>query len=107
MFETLDAIPDYQGGISLADLMIEFGADPDWAKLKDDPRGLHYLADVLHVRRLRERGEVPPTFTAIRECAACGPVFLESWTPERIEGCPWCLNRVKGLPIPRLGGCHG
>ena len=93
--------PTLPYGLTLADLAAEFGPDPEWPKLKNNPRGLHHLAEGLHTRRLRERGEAPPTFTAIRNCAGCGPVFLEPWTQDPVEGCPWCLNRDKGLPIPR------
>jgi len=91
-------LPD---GITLADLAAEFGHDPDWERLKDDPQWIRFMADVLHQRRFRERGEVPPSYTAVRNCRNCGPVWLEPWTPKDVIGCIWCLNREKGLPIPR------
>ena len=52
-------------------------------------------------QRLRERGEVPPHYTEIVECAGCGPVWLFAATGDRVLACPWCLNRAKGLPVPR------
>lgn len=88
-------------GLTLSDLEAEYGHDPDWQRIKDHPNWLHHLSEMIHFRRLRQRGEVPPTYTAARECQGCGPVWLEPWTPEKVAGCPWCLNSSKGFPIPR------
>ena len=49
----------------------------------------------------RERGEIPPHYTQIVTCKGCGPVYLWAGLPNMVEGCPWCLNRTKGISIPR------
>lgn len=92
--------PNLPHGLTLPELGAEFGADVDWPKFRKDPRWLQHLAESLHARRLREHGEVPPSYTAVRECEGCGLVFLEPWSPPKAVGCPWCMNRAKGLPIP-------
>lgn len=91
-------------GVTLADLEGDYGHDPDWQKVRDDPRWLYHLAETIHFRRLQEWGETPPTFTALRECKECGPVFLEEWNPPIVAGCPWCFNRAKGLPVGVANG---
>ncbi len=55
----------------------------------------------IQTRRMRERGEVPPHYTEITVCAHCGPIMIFPGVAESVEGCPWCFNRVAGLPVPR------
>lgn len=88
-------------GLSLEQL--QRAAGPDWSDIKDYTDMLHALADAIHTRRLRTRGEVPPDYTHACECAGCGPVWLWPGTPARVLGCPWCFNRAAGKPIPRPG----
>jgi hypothetical protein len=90
--------PDLHG-LTLAEL--EEAAGEDWAEVQDDVDVLESLARAVVNRRLRERGECPPHWTANCECAGCGPVFLWPGSPERVLGCPWCFNRAAELPIPR------
>ena len=75
--------------------------DPDWEFIKEDHYMMQSIMDGLTKRFIREQGHVPFNFSALRACKSCGPVWLEPWTPLVVEGCPWCLNRAKGLPIPR------
>jgi hypothetical protein len=73
----------------------------DWEKIKDDPRlVMGYAESIATIRKVR-RGEVPEGWTWIFECANCGPVFLSPGGPEKILGCPWCINMAEGLQIPR------
>ncbi len=58
------------------------------------------LAHAMQTRRMRERGEIPPHYTEVTTCARCGPVHIFPGVPDRVDGCPWCFNRVKGLPVP-------
>lgn len=51
-------------------------------------------------RLARERGEIPFRWTEIVHCEGCGPVWLWAGLPQRVMGCPWCLNRAKRLPVP-------
>lgn len=48
----------------------------------------------------REAGRAPRGWTAACECRGCGPVLLWREAPALVLGCPWCLNRVAGLPVP-------
>ncbi|HMM58323.1 MAG TPA: hypothetical protein PKD77_12155 [Rudaea sp.] len=49
----------------------------------------------------RRAGHVPSDWTQVCACARCGPVWLWADAPRHVLGCPWCFNRVEGLPIPR------
>ncbi len=59
------------------------------------------LIRAIQTRRMRERGEVPPHYTEVTVCAHCGPIMIFPGVAESVEGCPWCFNRVAGLPVPR------
>ncbi|MCC6208563.1 MAG: hypothetical protein IT488_10490 [Gammaproteobacteria bacterium] len=54
------------------------------------------------IRCMREKGTVPEHYSAITICSHCGPVPIFPGVPETVEGCVWCFNRVKGLPMPRV-----
>ena len=56
--------------------------------------------ELLMIGEMRERGIVPDHYTAITKCKYCGPVPIFDGLPEKVNGCPWCFNRIKGLPIP-------
>ena len=53
------------------------------------------------VARDRAAGRVPGSYTATTHCRGCGTVPIFAGAPVRVDACPWCLNRAKGLPIPR------
>ena len=53
------------------------------------------------VAKEREAGRKPSSYTSITFCAGCGHVHIFPGAPPRVDTCPWCSNRVKGLPIPR------
>lgn len=86
-------------GLPLADL--QQAAGPDWSDIENDPVTLEALARSITIRRMRERGEVPPDYTATTVCRHCGPVPIYPGVAERMLGCPWCFNRAKGLPMPK------
>ncbi len=86
-------------GLTLADL--QQAADTDWADIENDPEALEALANSIQIRRMRERSEVPPHYTATTICAYCGPVPIFAGVAERVAFCPWCFNRVTGLPVPK------
>ena len=96
-------------GLTLPEL--EEVAGEDWAAVSDDPAVLEALAHAVVTGRQRERGERPLHWTELCECAGCGPVYLWPGGPARVLGCPWCINRAEGRPIPRpvavtCGTCH-
>lgn len=75
-------------------------AGSDWDEIAKDPAQLKAFAELLMIVEMRERGIVPDHYTATTECKHCGPVPIWEGCPPRVLGCPWCFNRVKGLPIP-------
>ncbi len=86
-------------GILLAEL--HFLAGDDWPLLESDSELLGAFAHAVRTRRMREAGELPPEYAQPSECERCGPVLLWKGAPERVEACPWCFNRLPGLPVPR------
>ena len=86
-------------GVPLAELKSLAGED--WRWLNEDPARLEAFAQMVMTRRMRERGAVPSEYTAITECAGCGPVPVWAGCPPAVLGCPWCFNRLRGLPVPR------
>jgi len=78
--------------------------DKAFDNYKDNPKALGFWYDSLltkFTRSLMKQGKLPDDFTMITLCRSCGYVYVP---PELINngfGCPWCWNRVKGLPIPR------
>jgi len=75
-------------------------AGDDWDEVSNDPAQLVAFADSLAIVQIRERGIVPDHYTATTECIHCGPVPIFEGLPEKVNGCPWCFNRNKGLPMP-------
>ncbi|EKE00838.1 MAG: hypothetical protein ACD_21C00266G0001 [uncultured bacterium] len=87
-------------GISTQELREFLGED--WSDYKDDSESLALWADLLFKNRLIEQGIAPDNFTAITWCNSCGYIYVppELTNGGNVLGCPWCWNRVKGLPIP-------
>lgn len=75
-------------------------AGDDWEDIVSDPDQLKTIADILVIEDMRYRGIVPDHYTATAECRRCGPVPLWEECPPQVSGCPWCFNRVAGLPMP-------
>jgi hypothetical protein len=74
----------------------------EWDEVRSDPRQLRAFALAVEARSLRESGRIPHHYTAVTECAGCGVVPIFAGAPEKVIGCPWCFNRLKGLPVPRI-----
>ena len=75
-------------------------AGSDWDEIANDPEQLKAYAELLMIGEMREKGITPDHYTSETECKHCGPVPIWSDCPPQVDGCPWCLNRRKGLPIP-------
>lgn len=75
-------------------------AGENWEKIVNDPAQLKLFADLVAVSEMRERGIVPDHYTATTECKHCGVVPIFEGLLNKILGCPWCFNRIKGLPMP-------
>ncbi len=75
-------------------------AGEDWAEISTDPAKLKAFAELVMITDMRHRGIVPDHYTATINCKHCGPVpIFEGCWPES-DGCPWCFNRLRGLPMP-------
>ena len=60
---------------------------------------LRSFAIALVWSELRKQGVAPPGWDQPATCARCGPVLL--WASFSVAGCPWCWNRLRGLPVPK------
>ena len=80
----------------------------EWSELLENKNGeltegeIPVAADMVAITEMREKGIVPDHYTATTNCKHCGPVpiFEGNW-PES-DGCPWCFNRLQGLPPPQV-----
>ena len=88
--------------INLENLKVFLGED--WNDYKDKPESLVLWTDLLLKNHLIEQGIAPDNFTAITYCNSCGYVYVPPALINggKVLGCPWCWNRVKGLPIPKI-----
>ena len=79
----------------------------EWSELLENKNGdlteqeIPTAEDMVAITQMRQKGIVPDHYTATTNCKHCGPVpiFEGNW-PES-DGCPWCFNRIKGLPMPK------
>ena len=70
-------------------------------ELEPDERPV--AAELGEIIRMRARGEIPAHYTSTTTCKHCGPVPIWDGCPPEVQGCPWCFNRIEGLPIPNQG----
>lgn len=77
-------------------------AGPDWPELEADQSKLESFAKMISTRHMRERGQAPPSYTAVTVCRHCGPVPIHPGVAKTVEGCVWCFNRHAGQPVPRV-----
>ncbi len=76
-------------------------AGSDWDEVSADPAKLKSFAELVMITDMRHRGIVPDHYTATTNCKHCGPVpIFEGCWPES-DACPWCFNRLRGLPMPK------
>ncbi len=77
-------------------------AGSDWDEIANDPVQIKAFAELLMIGEMREKGITPDHYTSETACKHCGPVPIWSGCPPKVNGCPWCLNRLQGLPIPNV-----
>ncbi len=83
---------------------VSFGSE--WSELLENKNGelteqeMPTAEDMVAITQMRQKGIIPAHYTATTNCKHCGPVpiFEGNW-PES-DACPWCFNRIKGLPMP-------
>jgi hypothetical protein len=59
------------------------------------------VSRMIQITRMRYEGKMPEHYTSTTNCRHCGPVPIWEGCPPEVLDCPWCFNRLKGLPIPR------
>ena len=78
----------------------------DWSAFEVNPGRFKAFAEMVMIVEQRGQGICPDHYTATTECKHCGLVPIFEGCPSKINGCPWCFNRLKGLPIPRVPHCE-
>ena len=73
----------------------------DWNEVRNDPVQLEEARHYIRTAKQVVAGQIPEHFTETTQCKHCGPVRVWPGYPNPTNGCPWCMNRRKGLPIPR------
>ena len=76
-------------------------AGEDWGEIANDPAQLKAFAELLMIVEMREKGICPAHYIGTTHCKHCGVVPIWDGCPSEVQGCSWCLNRHRGLPIPR------
>ncbi len=76
-------------------------AGEDWDEFSV-PAKIIGFADSLATEQIREDSSAPDHYSATTECRRCGPVPIFPGCPPQLNGCPWCRNRIHGLPIPKI-----
>ena len=76
-------------------------AGPDWGGVANDPAQIKAFAELIMIDDMRDLGIVPDHYTSTTTCKHCGPVPIFEGCPPQVDGCPWCFNRIKGLPVPK------
>lgn len=68
---------------------------------KNSHKETYMFAKLIVEKQQREKGIKPAHYTKKGHCKRCGDVWIFENAPSRFEGCPWCINRKTGKPIPR------
>ncbi len=77
-------------------------AGDDWDEISNDPAQIEAMKHMVRTAKQIEAGQVPEHFTNVTNCRFCGPVYVYPGFPPETQSCPWCLNRHRNLPIPRI-----
>jgi len=85
---------------SLSDIRAMAGTD--WQEIADDPAQLQAFVESADIVLMRQQGRVPEHYTVTTVCRRCGTVPVFEGAPAEVLGCPWCFNRIRGLPIPNV-----
>ena len=76
--------------------------EDDWDEANNDPALLKAAMRWVTEAKQMQRGVVPDAFTQTTDCKYCGPVYVpDGWPQPATNNCHWCMNRLKGLPIPK------
>ena len=98
--ELVERIKREKPALILSLKRVRKNAGSDWEEIANDPQQLKTYIELLMIGDMRSKGIAPDHYTATTECIRCGPVPIFEGVPEKVAGCPWCMNRIEGLPIP-------
>ena len=73
----------------------------DWDEVFNDAAQLEAARYLVTEAKQVANGIIPERYTQTTDCKFCGPVFVYEGYPQPANNCPWCFNRIKGLPIPK------
>lgn len=71
----------------------------DWQAGHIPSEALVAFANSLATSQAIDQGQRPRHYTQQATCTHCGPIWL--WIGGKVQGCPWCRNRLSEKPIPR------
>jgi len=83
---------------------VSFGSE--WSELLENKNGelteqeMPVAEEMVVITEMRQKGIVPDHYTATINCKHWGPVPILEGCWSESDGCPWCFNRIKGLPMP-------
>ena len=89
---------------------VSFGTE--WSSLLENTSGgleeheVPVAIEMVAIMEMREKGVTPDHYTSTTTCTHCGPVPVWEGCSPKVQGCPWCLNRHKGLPMPTHRNIH-
>ena len=98
--ELVERIKAEKPALTLSLERVRREAGNDWVEVAADPMQLRAFCELLIIGDMRHRGIVPDHYTATTTCKHCGPVPIFEGMPDAVNGCPWCFNRLEGLPMP-------
>jgi len=99
LFETIEA--NKSGVMEIIDVKNFLGDDLNLYANQNE--AIKCWIEFLQERCLIESGQVPSDYTAIAHCNLCGDIYVppEIAAYGNLQGCMWCSNRFKKIPIPR------
>ena len=104
---SVSSVSDRSGGlktqIAVDDAVLRAALGDDWDV--NDLAQLKAYYRLQMITEMRERGIVPDHYIAKTVCKHCGPVPIFQGSPSKVDGCPWCFNRLAGFPMPKLQRC--
>jgi len=100
-YEENNSNQSYHAELTVEELNCRAG--DDWNEIKNDPNILEAFSKAALYSITRQKGLIPRDYTATTICKNCGEVPIDPSIRNDgyVLGCPWCLNRAKGLPIPK------
>ncbi len=88
--------------LDTSDEKLKEALEDDWDEVSNDPAQLEVARRWVTEAKQVANGIIPERYTQTSDCKYCGPVMVVEGYPLQANNCPWCMNRIKGLPIPTI-----